>query len=606
MPQHTFTPNAPKIVNWPMIILIGFGVIIILGIAFMLLFNKSDIRENTGIDRSSGVGSQSQFPGFGTGENQNIFSETDNLGNSNLNNNAQENEENETTNETATNNTDTNKTNTPLIYYRCNEEGTGIVQVTGNVLKSTGYATSGTFTSKSFSSSKICVPQGFPLSGDPALDNQFTVCPYPPVSGCVADGGIDDSWGGYICCSYEAIGGSTLCPNQENWTWSKIGNAGPYCTHICGTAGVTLREYPYGPTGPPCPPKTKWNGSYGIGVCRDPATGAVISDITKPVIILSHKISDVLPYYGPLGAGSNVNVTITMNATDTSGIKDFTFSYGSCSTLPCTVNITYIRTDRINYQPGRVPYYGYAVDNSLNENGESVEGWYEILLPEPQPEPKITATINPTSNITEITPVTLSANISANGYMFRRIQLIVDNSVVRECKSNTSVNNCSVTTRFGPAGLNEDINHTYWVLAYDAFGYFYEPEPILFTVKACPNYYQSNQTCFYTNNTNYINNYCGDGTCNNGETSISCQKDCKVEPNKINFSAVPSKILKGQDVTLSWTATGNALSCMGSVGWTGTKAKNGAEILKPSQTTIYVLTCGDKSETECVTVNTSV
>ena len=76
--------------------------------------------------------------------------------------------------------------------------------------------------------------------------------------------------------------------------------------------------------------------------------------------------------------------------------------------------------------------------------------------------------------------------------------------------------------------------------------------------------------------------------------------------NKINFSAVPSKILKGQDVTISWTATGNALSCMGSVGWTGTKAKNGAEILKPSQTTIYVLTCGDKSETECVTVNTSV
>ncbi|MBS3086595.1 hypothetical protein J4422_02740 [Candidatus Pacearchaeota archaeon] len=71
MPQSTFTPNAPKIVNWPMIILIGFGVIIISGVAFMLLFNKSDIRENTGIDRSSGVGSQSQFPGFGTGENQN-------------------------------------------------------------------------------------------------------------------------------------------------------------------------------------------------------------------------------------------------------------------------------------------------------------------------------------------------------------------------------------------------------------------------------------------------------------------------------------------------------------------------------------------------------
>ena len=68
MPQHTFTPNAPKIVNWPMIILIGFGVIIILGVAFMLLFNKSDIRENTGIDRSS-ENSQSQFPGFGTGEN---------------------------------------------------------------------------------------------------------------------------------------------------------------------------------------------------------------------------------------------------------------------------------------------------------------------------------------------------------------------------------------------------------------------------------------------------------------------------------------------------------------------------------------------------------
>src|SRR3989338_6449884 len=40
MPQSTFTPNTPKITNWPMIVLIGFGVLVILGIIFVIEDNK--------------------------------------------------------------------------------------------------------------------------------------------------------------------------------------------------------------------------------------------------------------------------------------------------------------------------------------------------------------------------------------------------------------------------------------------------------------------------------------------------------------------------------------------------------------------------------------
>jgi len=46
MPQHTFTPNAPKTTNLPIIILIGFGVIIILGILLLFVFNNDAIKSN--------------------------------------------------------------------------------------------------------------------------------------------------------------------------------------------------------------------------------------------------------------------------------------------------------------------------------------------------------------------------------------------------------------------------------------------------------------------------------------------------------------------------------------------------------------------------------
>ena len=248
-------------------------------------------------------------------------------------------------------------------------------------------------------------------------------------------------------------------------------------------------------------------------------------------------------------------------------------------------------------------YTGSATDNSLFENTEMVEGWYEILLPEPPPSPTITATINPVFNITEMTPITLSANVSDD--RFRSIQIIVDNSIVKECKSNTPVRNCSLTEK--PGGLYPSIksvgNHYYFALAYDAFGNHLSSEKITFSVKACPNYYQNNQTCYYTNFTEPI---CGDALCNSGETSIWCPQDCKVEPNKVNLSAFPLEILKGQNITLSWNATGNAASCMASVGWSGVKTKSGVEVVKPSQTAIYILTCGDKLATTCVTVNATV
>ena len=60
MPQSTFTPNTPKITNWPMIVLIGFGVLVILGIIFVIEDNKdvnqSDIsKKEINSEKSSSV-----------------------------------------------------------------------------------------------------------------------------------------------------------------------------------------------------------------------------------------------------------------------------------------------------------------------------------------------------------------------------------------------------------------------------------------------------------------------------------------------------------------------------------------------------------------------
>ncbi len=82
---------------------------------------------------------------------------------------------------------------------------------------------------------------------------------------CVPDGGLDDTLGRLQCCSGNAVEGSTLCANPDDFytTWES-------CAQICGVTGTTAKACPFGPTGSqwcPCPQGTSNNGKYGIGVC---------------------------------------------------------------------------------------------------------------------------------------------------------------------------------------------------------------------------------------------------------------------------------------------------------------------------------------------------
>ncbi len=74
----------------------------------------------------------------------------------------------------------------------------------------------------------------------------------------------------------------------------------------------------------------------------------------------------------------------------------------------------------------------------------------------------------------------------------------------------------------------------------------------------------------------------------------------------VTLNSSPSQIAAGQGATLSWSST-NASSCSASGGWSGTKSLSGSEIVYPSVTTSYVLTCsgtgGQASTQTTVTVS---
>jgi murein DD-endopeptidase MepM/ murein hydrolase activator NlpD len=74
----------------------------------------------------------------------------------------------------------------------------------------------------------------------------------------------------------------------------------------------------------------------------------------------------------------------------------------------------------------------------------------------------------------------------------------------------------------------------------------------------------------------------------------------------IALSATPSTISQGQTSSLSWNA-GNATSC--TAGWTGSMSTSGSQVVAPTVTTTYAMTCsgsgGSKSTSVVVTVNPS-
>lgn len=74
----------------------------------------------------------------------------------------------------------------------------------------------------------------------------------------------------------------------------------------------------------------------------------------------------------------------------------------------------------------------------------------------------------------------------------------------------------------------------------------------------------------------------------------------------LTFTANPSTIDPGQPSTLSWSST-NTTSCTASGGWSGPKGLNGSEVVSPSSTTTYTLSCdgpgGSVPKSATVTVN---
>ena len=73
-----------------------------------------------------------------------------------------------------------------------------------------------------------------------------------------------------------------------------------------------------------------------------------------------------------------------------------------------------------------------------------------------------------------------------------------------------------------------------------------------------------------------------------------------------NLSVSSSSIVQGQSVTLSWSST-DADSCTAFSSWSGARSTNGYQVVSPTVTSIYTLTCnsngGIVSDSVAVTVN---
>jgi len=82
----------------------------------------------------------------------------------------------------------------------------------------------------------------------------------------------------------------------------------------------------------------------------------------------------------------------------------------------------------------------------------------------------------------------------------------------------------------------------------------------------------------------------------------SCEFPEPEEPT-LDFSATPPTIQQGASSTLEWDSD-NADTCTASDGWSGTKSLDGSQIVSPSATTTYMLTCVGEggTTTESVTV----
>ena len=89
------------------------------------------------------------------------------------------------------------------------------------------------------------------------------------------------------------------------------------------------------------------------------------------------------------------------------------------------------------------------------------------------------------------------------------------------------------------------------------------------------------------------------------QATVIVNQQQQLQPT-VNLTANPNVINSGQAVTLSWFSN-NANSCSASGGWSGSKSLSGSEIVYPSFTTTYTITCvnnvGLATDSETVIVN---
>ena len=96
---------------------------------------------------------------------------------------------------------------------------------------------------------------------------------------------------------------------------------------------------------------------------------------------------------------------------------------------------------------------------------------------------------------------------------------------------------------------------------------------------------------------------CTNGTANATATTTVTVNPAPVPTPNVWLVANPTKISQGQNSTLSWTST-NATNC--SALWTTSTNTSGSQVVSPTSTTVYTITCSNASKTATSTATVTV
>jgi hypothetical protein len=96
---------------------------------------------------------------------------------------------------------------------------------------------------------------------------------------------------------------------------------------------------------------------------------------------------------------------------------------------------------------------------------------------------------------------------------------------------------------------------------------------------------------------------CTNGTANTTASTTVTVNPAPVQTPNVWLVANPTKISKGQNSTLSWTSI-NATNC--SALWTTSTSTSGSQVVSPTSTTSYTITCSNASKTATSTATVTV